>query len=285
MNLWRRISGFIRLLRPELSLSAGACVAVGEIIALGSIPAFRDFLLGFACGFCISGSALVLNDLFDLEVDRINAPDRPLPSGAVSPAGVVALAAVLTIIGLAAAAAAGPSAFVLGVVFWIVGVVYNWRMKATGIRGNIMVSASVAATFLLGGVIAGDPWNSFVWIFSGMAFFIDLGEEIAGDAMDIAGDSKRAVRSIAALHGKKIALRASAVMFAFAVAISLLPALPGGPGNVYRILISLTDLWIVIFTIRLHRSRTPEEGRRHMRSIYLGAMSGVLAFTAGQYLM
>jgi len=82
--LYKKLKGLIQLFRPELPFSAGVCVFLGEIVALGRFPSLREAALGFACGFFISGSALVSNDYFDLEVDKVNAPDRPLPSGAVS---------------------------------------------------------------------------------------------------------------------------------------------------------------------------------------------------------
>jgi geranylgeranylglycerol-phosphate geranylgeranyltransferase len=147
-----------------------------------------------------------------------------------------------------------------------------------------MVSASVGITFILGGMAAGEPWNKIVWCFAAMAFFIDLGEEIAGDAMDMEGDKKRASKSIALQRGRKFALAISSSCFALAVTISLVPALLGWMGMVYLILICLTDILIAGFAIRLLRSRTPVEGRMSMRGIYLGAMAGVLAAILGQVL-
>src|SRR3972149_6554245 len=79
-----KIIGMVRLFRPELPFAAAICVVLGEILALGGFPTARELSLGFACGFFMSATALILNDYFDLEVDRINAPERPLPSGQVS---------------------------------------------------------------------------------------------------------------------------------------------------------------------------------------------------------
>jgi len=50
---------------------------------------------------------------------------------------------------LIAAWALGPFALGLSLLVWLVGFVYNWKLKATGLWGNLMVSASVASTFLL----------------------------------------------------------------------------------------------------------------------------------------
>jgi 4-hydroxybenzoate polyprenyltransferase len=54
-----------------------------------------------------------LNDVFDLEVDRINAPHRPLTSGLLSPAEAVGLTAAAIVLGLASAYAIGIPALIL----------------------------------------------------------------------------------------------------------------------------------------------------------------------------
>ncbi len=283
LSLSSKIKGMIRLFRPELPFAAGVCVVLGEIIALGSFPSIGEIVLGFVCGFFMSSSALILNDYFDLEVDRINAPGRPLPSGAVSPIEAVLLTAITTFIALTAALIIGVQALILSVIFWFVGFLYNWRYKQAGLLGNLMVSSSVAVTFILGGMAIGQPWNKIVWFFGLIAFLIDLGEEIAGDAMDMEGDQKRNSKSIAILYGKNIALRLSGAIFGVVVLISFLPFLFGWLGTGYLVIISITDVMTILFTMKLLKSRTPEEGRRWMRGIYLDATFGMLAFMLGQF--
>ena len=72
------------LVKPELPSAAGVCVVAGEVIASGSVPEASIGILGFLAGFFISGTAMITNDYFDLEVDRVNHPARPLPSGRIS---------------------------------------------------------------------------------------------------------------------------------------------------------------------------------------------------------
>jgi len=105
--LTKKISGMVRLLRPELALAAGVCVTLGQVLAAGRAPSLPVGILGFVCAFALSGAALILNDFFDYEVDRINHPRRPLPSGAVSRREVLGLTAVTSLVGLAAALALG----------------------------------------------------------------------------------------------------------------------------------------------------------------------------------
>jgi geranylgeranylglycerol-phosphate geranylgeranyltransferase len=280
--LHQKLQGIVQIIRPELPFAAGTCVVLGEIVALGGMPPLPEALLGFTCGFFISGSLIVLNDYFDLEVDRVNSPERPLPAGLISPSEAIALTVMTAAIGLGAALWLGVSVFLLCSFFWLIGILYNWKFKEAGLAGNLMVSANVGFTFILGGMAVGEPWDGMVWCFALMAFLIDLGEEIAGDAMDIEGDKIRSSRSIAILKGREYALRLSSVLFSLVILVSWIPVLLGWMGISYLVLITITDLLILAFTIRLWRSDTPEEGRRAMRGIYLGALFGLLAAILGQ---
>lgn len=280
----QKLHGMIRLFRPELPLAAGVCVTTGQVLAAGALPQARIGILGFLCVFCLSASALIFNDYFDYEVDKINAPERPLPAGMVSRSDVIGLGTGTTLVGLASAAAIGLDVLLVSIALWLVGFLYNWKYKETGLLGNLMVCTSVAATFIFGAVTVGAAWSGVVWVFSLMAFFLDLGEEIAGDAMDMEGDKRRASRSIALLKGRQYALRISVILWGLVIVLSLLPALLGWLGIPYLIFILCTDALLVFFSIRLVQSRDADTGHRAMRGAYLGMSLCVLAFLIGQLL-
>jgi geranylgeranylglycerol-phosphate geranylgeranyltransferase len=279
VGLAQKARSVFQIFRPELPTAAGVCVLLGEVLALGAVPPLPALGLGFACGFLLSGSALITNDYFDLEVDRINAPQRPLPAGILTQAEVMTLGLVTAILGLVAAAAFGPLALGLSLIIWLLGFLYNWRLKTAGLWGNLIVAISVGITFVLGGMAVGRPWNPTVWTFALIALVFDLAEEIAGDAMDAEGDRQRASRSLALVYGRLTALRISAFLIGLVVTLTLLPW--GALGLAYRIPILLTDLLMVFFTIRLLRSQTPAAGRRAMRGLYLSGSLGLLALLIG----
>lgn len=281
----RKIRAAIAIMRPELALSAAFCVVVGQVVTLGRLPGLGTAVAGFISGLCLSGAALIFNDLFDLEIDRINQPQRPLPSGAISPGEVIAWGIVVSLAGLVAAASLGWTAGIIGVLFWGIGIYYNWRGKQAGLAGNLMVSASVGVTFLLGAVAVGDPWNRNAWVFSAMAFFIDLGEEIAGDGMDMEGDRIKGSRSLALTIGRQPALWIAVTMWGLVILLGWLPILGGWMGWPYAVLILLTDGLILYFSRRLLKANTPAEGRKAMRGVYLGAMLILLGFIFGQFLL
>jgi geranylgeranylglycerol-phosphate geranylgeranyltransferase len=274
---FKKVRGLFELIRPELPFAAGVCVIIGEIIAFGSFPSFQKLFLGFVWGFFISSPAMIINDYFDIEVDRVNSPHRPLPSGLILTATAISLAIITTLIGLAASIFINKTAVLLYIIFWLIGFLYNWKLKEMGLLGNLLVASSVAITFILGGIAVGEPWNKAVWILSLIVFLFDLGEEIAADAMDIEGDRKRNVKSIAILIGKKNALRISVSLFLLVIIFSFLPVFWDLLGTSYLVIISITDMLIFFFGMKLLKSRTIKAGRFSIRAIYLSALFGMLA--------
>jgi len=282
MLIGRKIKGIYQLFRVELPFAAGLCVIAGELLGIGSHISFYQILLGFLSGFFISSSALILNDYFDIESDKINSPTRPLPSGKVKPSEIVLLTIVTTGIGLVSALFINVIAFGVGIVFWIIGFLYNWKLKETGLVGNVLVSCSVAITFIFGGIAVGQPWNKIVWSFSFIVFFIDLGEEIASGVMDEKGDKKRSSKSIAITKGKDYALHISGGLFAVVIVISFIPFILQWLGITYLIMIAIMDTIIIFSTVKLLQSKTTKQGRLYLRFIYLGATVSLLAFIIGQ---
>jgi geranylgeranylglycerol-phosphate geranylgeranyltransferase len=280
-----KITGFIRLFRPELPFAAGVTVLVGEMVALGGTPSAREALLGFTCAFLLSASALILNDVFDLEVDRVNAPEHPLPSGAISVREAIGLSVPVILGGWAAALAIGPSTLVFGVFIWLIGFLYNWKFKRSGLLGNLMVATSVSSCFILGGMAVGRASNRLLWLMALGAFLIDLAEEIAGDAMDMEGDRLLGSRSLALRFGRTAALRVSAGIFALLFILTPLPLIRGWMGIQYLLAIIVADTALVFFTIKLLRSRDSKDGVFAMRGIYLGFTVGMIVYILGQFLL
>ncbi len=276
--IYKKILDYIQLIRPELPFSAGVSVLMGEIIASGGLPSWREALLGFACGFTLSASALILNDVFDFEVDKVNAPTRPLPAGILSKAEAIGFSIPVTFTGLIVALAINSFALIFSIIIWLLGFLYNWKFKRSGLLGNLLVSTSVAATFILGAITVDQPWNVIVWFFAIGAFLIDLGEEIAGDAMDIEGDKLRGSKSLAIRYGRKTALRISASIFSLVLILTSFPILLGWMGIRYLLVVIVMDCGLVIFIVKLLRSRNSDEGTAAMRGIYLGILAAMLIF-------
>ena len=277
-NIRDKAQAVADLVKPELPLAAGICVVAGEVIGSESLPTLFVGLMGFLTGFFVSGAAMISNDYFDLEVDRVNHPNRPLPSGRISVPELTILTFLFSAAGFITSGLLGSLALALSVFIWIIGILYNWKFKESGLFGNMMVALSIAWTFVFGGAIVGGLENGMIWIFGALAFVFDLGEEIAGGAMDVLGDDKRSARTIALVHGKKYALRVSSFLFVLFVAISLFPFAMGWLSISYLAIFLPIDLVVLYLAKRLLTSQTVEEGRLRIRQLYLTVTALIIAF-------
>lgn len=272
-----KIKGLLTLIRFELPFSAGVCVVMGQMLALGKFASIIVTVLGFASVFLISASILVMNDFFDVETDKINAPHRPIPSGLVSPTEAFYFSLFLLLAGLLASLLINLNVFLISIILAIVGFLYNRYFKKSGLPGNLMVSFSVGMTFIYGGVSVGLPFQNSVLFFGLIAALIDLGEEIAADAMDIKGDKLISSKSVAIKYGRSTALKISSLIFLLVIILSIFPFLFNWFSIVYLIPIGIMDLAIAYNTLKLINSKDGE-GRKHIRWIYLGTIAGIIIF-------
>jgi len=271
----KKVLGLARLFRFELPFAAGVCVVLGSLLALHQFPVISLVVLGFSSVFFISAAALILNDYFDVESDKLNAPGRPIPSGLVTKQEVLILSLIVTLLGMLASALISLPALVTVVLVWLVGFLYNWRLKKARILGNLMVSLSVGMTFIYGGIVVGKPFEPIVWFFALLVALINLGEEVAADSMDAAGDSHARSRSLAVLLGPEQALKISGVIFLLVVAVSFLPVLLGWLDLIYLLPIFLMDVVILYSTKQLLNSKLVDR-RKYVRWIYLSGLAALI---------
>ena len=273
----KKLKGLARLLRFELPSSAGICVIMGQLLALGKFASVFVTVSGFLSVFLISASILVLNDYFDIETDKINAPDRPIPSNLVSPSEALSFAIFLLLAGLLLSYIINVQALVISIVLSITGFLYNGFFKRSGLPGNLMVSFSVGMTFIYGGATVGLPFHKIVLFFALIAALIDLGEEIAADSMDIKGDLLINSKSIAIKFGEQKALKISCTIFLLVILLSFVPFILSWFSAFYLIPIGIMDLSITLPAIKLLNSKN-EEGRKFIRWIYLGSTFALVLF-------
>ena len=152
-SILAKACAILELIRADLVFGAWIFVVAGELLGLGRMPPLSEALLGFLTGLFISGSANISNDYFDREVDRINQPGRPLPSGRVSVTELWTLSLLFAVAGLGAAALLGWPVLALTAAIWAVAFLYNMLLKEMGLLGNLCVAFCVGMTIIIGGTI------------------------------------------------------------------------------------------------------------------------------------
>lgn len=259
----------LQLVRVGNTVVSFAGTVVGGIAARGTgaeIPPtlwVALVLAGFSTAFVTAGGNVV-NDLLDVDSDRVNHPDRPLVTGTISSrvarwtaasllvgAGIIALPdiAVHPLVGVILAAAL------------VALLSYEFRFKSVGFGGNLLVAFLTGLVFLYGGAAAGMPMA--VLPFGLMAFFATLSREVIKDMEDQAGDLQRS--TLPRVRGMAFAGRVARGAVVTALGLSLVPffvlvRVDSVAGIMYAVLVLIADALFVVSVVslpaRLHFEQT-----------------------------
>lgn len=224
---WRGAAAIGQLVRPVNVAMFFAGVALGGVLAVGA-EAFggaegRALLLAMASAALIGAGANAINDVFDLAIDRVNRPGRPLPSGDLSVGTARSVWASGSALGIGLGALVSWTH--LGIAVASVALLYGYsaRLKRVPLAGNLAVALVLGLAILYGGLAVG-PINGALWLGAAFAFGSTLAREIAKDLEDVAGDAAEGARTLPIVLGER-----PAVWIAAAAAGATLAALPLGP--------------------------------------------------------
>ena len=161
-----KAGALFKLTRFPLVFTATADSTVGAALAGVNLFSCAHWVPAVASSAFLYAGGMVLNDVCDLERDRSLHPERPLPSGRVSPKAASLFAIVLFTLAIASSCLAGPLA-----IAWTLGIAaliaaYDRIVKQWEVPGSLAMAAVRGANLGLGAVAAGvDPRTvDFPWI-------------------------------------------------------------------------------------------------------------------------
>lgn len=276
-----RLVGFIKIIRPLNSIMMGFGIIVGILVSgRTDLLSFGWTLLYiFSTGFTLTGAAMAINDYFDREIDSVNEPQRPIPSGEVSPMEAIGLTIAFSLIGLLAAWLTCFYCFLVALFSWVIMVAYSAWGKRTGLLGNLMVSICISLPFMYGGLLAENLLAST--IFSSIAFLTNTGREINKGIVDIRGDRVSDIDTVAVSHGPAFAAKLAAFFYSTAVSISFIPYLWDMVSIWYLPFVLVTDLILVYGSYSILTKPNREVSRKTKNIVLYGMLSGLVGFALG----
>ncbi len=274
------MGAYATLVRVPNCLMIGLAVLVGETIALRNLPPINEAVFGFLTASLLLAGTMVLNDVQDVQIDKINSPERPIPSGKVGIREAYALSAILSILAIASSTFLGTPPLLIAIVALALMAYYNMRGKKTGLLGNAVVSFNVALPFFFGG-IAVNNLTPLLFVFFLLAFLANMAREVAKGISDIAGDRSKGVRTVAVILGAKSAARVSAGLFAVAVLLSFLPPLNREVSVLYYPAVVAADLGFLFSSYKLLKDQTPRTVRSVKTQVLLWMLLGLVGFLLG----
>jgi geranylgeranylglycerol-phosphate geranylgeranyltransferase len=273
------------LIRPVNCSMIGFAVIVGAFVSKPASVAIPQLALGFLTGFFVCAYSMVVNDIYDVEVDKINRPERPIPSGRVSAHAAVRISLVVLTAGIACSVLSlNPLAVAIAGAYAFLSWLYNTRAKRTGLAGNLIVASSLAIPFIYGGAISGGSIaGSLLLMMALTAFFSGVGREVVKAMADVEGDAKRDVNSVARSRGLRTASAIGALFFLLAVLTSWVPLITGLANTLYAFGVIIPDALFVSLAIAILLKHNPSNAYRVKRVALAGMTVGLLVFIGGAF--
>lgn len=274
----QRLWAIIRLMRLSNALPAAGLVLLGGRLArVAPLPA-QVGLAAAAMG-CITAYGYVSNDLSDLAEDRVNKPDRPLPSGAVGQKVARRLAAFLALLGLLLAAGIGVAPALVAVLALGLLTQYNQGWKSTAGGGNLLIGGLAGGTLLVGGYAGSGMAGILANALPGATLFTFItARELLKTAEDVAGDRAAGKRTAATEHGSRWVVHRVALLAGITALLSLLPVMVLGYSWAYFGVIALgVDGALIYAVIYLWRDASPARVSHCLALLKGSYFAGLLA--------
>ncbi len=273
------------LIRPANCAMIGFAVIVGVFVSKPADVKVIQGTLGFLTGFFLCAYSMSTNDICDVEVDKVNRPERPIPSGRVSTQAAVRVSLLVLVAGVASCVLTlNPVAVGIALLYAILMWIYNSRAKQTGLPGNLLVASSLAVPFIYGGVVSGGSLTrSLLLMMALTSFFSGVGREVVKAMADVEGDAKRGVNSVARSRGLKAASSVGAAFFLLAVVASWVPLALGLANEFYTFGVIVPDAVFVYLAASIAVKHDPANAHRVKRIALAGMAVGLIVFVGGAY--
>ena len=222
----------IEILRPINGLMGGLTVIIGILntrIDVDPITLIFNIIFGVLTYFFISGSSMVINDYYDIEIDKINRPERPIPRGSITlnQAKIIWIVTILigTILSILHSLLfkIGYLVTIIVVFMAFIGWLYAAWGKKSGFLGNIIVGISFSIGLIYGAMLNNSIIPLYIYYFFLTSFFLLLSREVIKGCEDVEGDKNEGVRTLAIRIGIKKSTMVAMILAIVAIVFYILP--------------------------------------------------------------
>ena len=272
----------IKLLRPLNVFTSGLAMVIGSGI-LGTLNNTGTLLLVMAVVMCFAGAANALNDVVDYEIDKINRPMRPLPSGFVKKRTALFISILLFSMGTLACLELSEAAKVIGIVIALpFMVLYSKYLKGMPLIGNMIVAFILGLSFLF----CGAAFNNMspMWIPMILAFGLTLVRELVKDIADMEGDQSAGLKTFPITAGIEKSIQLSIFLSACIGVGAFIPYLYGTYGIWYGILLILgVEIPLGVVVVSLLNNPGISSATHGARILKFSTLIGLIAIYAGTF--
>jgi geranylgeranylglycerol-phosphate geranylgeranyltransferase len=258
-----KLKAYYKLARPFNALSGAMAVFLGGYVA--GTGAWDKVLLAAIVTFMVTASSNAHNDYLDIEIDKLNKPDRPLPSGALSLNEAKWFFIITALVSVVVASFINPASFVLTILGNVLLFLYSWKLKSTVLLGNATVALVSAMSVIMGGVAAGNVRPTLALAL--VIFVSIMAREILKTMADYEGDLKEQCRTVATVWGKRVAGIFFYLLAALIPVVLLLPYLLGRYNPIYVVIVAIGVYPVNVYAFIKVRPSTPSPQLERMSQL------------------
>jgi len=248
---------------------------------VGEVSSWSKLFLAATSASFISAGGYSLNDYFDLEIDRINRPQRVLPKGEISSKKALFFSFSLFAFGLSLSFFLKPVSVAIAVVAIIFLTLYCAKFKPELLIGNVTVSLICALAFLYGGVFSDNPEISLIPAI--LAFLFHIGRELIKDMEDVVGDRALKSETFPIAFGIKISQFLVSAIFLVLIILTVFPYKLKIFSIYYLILVLIMDFVLFYIILSLWNNPSKENLSSLSRLLKFEMLLGLLAIFAGRF--
>ena len=267
---------YIDILRPTNALMAFIAVLLMAII--GHTYNY-EIILGSLCVFIATGSGNTINDYYDYEIDRINAPNRPIPSGKIELKRALYYSLILFLVSIILGFIISLENGIVVILCTILMIIYAYDLKQRCFIGNLCVAILTGLTFVFGGLITKDVNLGFILGF--FAFLMTLSMEIIKDIEDIEGDKKEDAHTLPIIYGTKKAVMLAVILNIITCILSPLLYYYNIFSIVYLIIIIIADIIFVYSAYLAVQNQSKESMHKISKYMKIGMLIAFVSFAMG----
>lgn len=277
-----RLRGLIETMRLPNSVLSGIGAVFSILVFTSYNPKVLALLIGFLTGFLLTASSMIINDVVDLEVDRVNKPWKPIPRGDITPGFAKQVSLSLVVAGISVNIILGVVAVIVALAYALIGIGYSYMRRYTW--SHMLVALSTTGPIVYGYTVSGSSPEDllFAVLFAATMFTVNLAREFLKAIQDIQGDKARGYKTIATIYGvekaSKIMITTAVIAVSIALSTTTLPL-----SNTYRVLITTAAGAYMYSMIKAYKYKAKPDKLESPRKTTLIAMTiGTLSILAAK---
>ncbi len=271
------IKGSIELMRLLNGFMVAVAVVIGALASGFFDP--KNTTIAMLSAFATATAGYIINDWKDVEIDKINCPERAIPSGRVSRNTALALAIIFMAFGDVIIWFTNLESILIIMIGSVLIACYSLWFKKMGFIGNVTVAILTGFCLLVGGASV-EHIEMSIWP-ALLAFSLNVGREIMKGIDDYEGDKEEGAKTLAVRWGREKASWIGVAFLSITIIISPFPFVLGLYNILYLILALIVDGILIVDSILILRMPTSEKGHFVKRTIKFAAFIGLMAFLLG----